>query len=59
MVLKLADESEPIVIDYREQAPQRANPDLFYRDAESFKYYAYIGHRSICVPGMVAGIDFA
>lgn len=56
-VVKMKSHSEPLIIDYREQAPLEANPTLLYRDDESFRYYAYTGYRSICVPGMIAGAE--
>jgi len=55
MLIHLANGQESVIIDYRECAPIQAEPQLLYRDKESFRYYAYTCHRSICVPGMVAG----
>ncbi|MBD3290069.1 gamma-glutamyltransferase, partial [candidate division KSB1 bacterium] len=57
-IVQMKNDSVPLVLDYREQAPEEANPALLYRDSESFRFYAYTGYRSICVPGMVAGAEF-
>jgi len=59
MLIKMQNSAQPVVIDFRERAPIGADPQLFYRDSETFRYYAYTGFRSICVPGTVAGADLA
>lgn len=59
MLIKIQKDPLSTIIDYREQAPLEARPRLFYREAEYFKYYAYTGYRSICVPGMIAGAEMA
>jgi len=47
------------VIDFREQAPQGTDPAIFYQDSITFNIYTKYGYRSICVPGMVAGVSKA
>ncbi len=59
MLIQMSSQDQPVVIDYREQVPLKAKPELFYRTDESFQYYAYSGFRSICVPGMIAGAEMA
>jgi len=50
---------QKVVIDFREKAPERAALQIFYRDKDAFRYNAYIGYRSVCVPGMIAGVSAA
>lgn len=57
LIVKMKNETDAVLIDYRERVPGEVNVKLFYRDSESFKYHAYTGYRSICVPGVVAGAN--
>ena len=59
MLIKMNQGSEPIVIDFREQAPRTADLAIFYQDAQIFNIYTEYGFRSICVPGMIAGVEKA
>lgn len=47
------------VIDFKEKAPLNATEQLFYHDEDAFGYNAYAGYRSVCVPGMIAGVTTA
>jgi gamma-glutamyltranspeptidase/glutathione hydrolase len=58
MLIKMADEYEPVMIDYREAAPQKATPDYYYSDPD-FNAKAYQGPSAVGVPGMVAGLTLA
>jgi gamma-glutamyltranspeptidase/glutathione hydrolase len=60
MMVRLKDE-ETLYIDYRETAPRGAKASMFELDAEgSPKDFANsMGHRSVGVPGTVAGLSYA
>ncbi len=60
MIIKMVDQPEPIMIDYREMAPGKATPDLFYQNDSSFRQLTQEGvATAIGVPGLVAGADLA
>ncbi len=59
MLIWLAKEQKPIVIDFREQAPLSTDPAVFYQDSETFNIYTEYGYQSIGAPGMVAGAERA
>ena len=58
MLIKMADRPEPVMIDYREAAPQKATPEYYYSDPD-FNAKAYQGPSAVGVPGMVAGLTLA
>lgn len=58
MLIKLKNQT-PVLIDYRETAPAKATRDFYYHSAKSFQELAEYGPNSICVPGMLAGLDLA
>jgi len=47
------------VIDYRETAPTRATPQFYYQQESTFEKLAEYGPHSVCVPGMLAGLELA
>jgi gamma-glutamyltranspeptidase/glutathione hydrolase len=59
MVIKMADSSEAITIDYREIAPGFATPQFYYQTVNSFDSLTINGAYSIGVPGVVAGLCLA
>jgi len=59
MLIKMADEPEPVMIDYREAAPQKATPGYYYESGQDFNSKAYQGASAVGVPGMVAGLSLA
>jgi len=59
MLIQMTQDKQPIIVDFREQAPKNTNPSIFYQDNEIFNIYTKYGYRSICVPGMVAGVEKA
>lgn len=60
MIIKMADQREPVMIDYREMAPGKATPGLFYQNDSSFHQLTQEGVvTAIGVPGLVAGADLA
>jgi len=59
MLIRMNQNQNPVVIDFREQAPKSTDLALFYQDNEIFNIYTKYGYRSICVPGMIAGAEKA
>ena len=59
MLIWNKQQAKATVIDFREQAPQSTDPAIFYQDSITFNIYTKYGYRSICVPGMVAGVSKA
>ncbi len=59
MLIWMNKPNKATVIDFREQAPQSTDPAIFYQDSVTFNIYTKYGYRSICVPGMVAGMSKA
>lgn len=57
MLVKMADEDETIMVDYREMAPKKATPEFYYKTEESFDDLTRSGATSIGVPGLVACAD--
>ncbi len=57
VVIKMADESEAVTIDYRETAPAAATPGLYYDNSAGFKAKTHDGPLSVGVPGVVAGLS--
>jgi len=55
MVIRLKDGSV-YALDYREVAPARARPDMFVDSAGNALVSSLTGHRSVGVPGSVAGM---
>lgn len=58
-VAHLQGEGDPIVIDYREEAPAGAYPDLYYGAGRDFEALTSQGALASGVPGMVAGLTLA
>lgn len=59
MTFKLASNSNGVTIDFRETAPAKATPELYYNNEKSFKALVHSGELSIGVPGTVAGLSLA
>ncbi len=59
MVVKLADEPDPIVVNYREAAPAGATPDVYYGPEADFSALTTQGPLASGVPGTVAGLSLA
>ncbi len=55
LVYRSAD-GEAAALDFRETAPEKITPDAFQGDGI---YNAYTGHKTVGVPGMVAGMQKA
>ncbi|NOZ61245.1 MAG: gamma-glutamyltransferase, partial [Calditrichaeota bacterium] len=54
LLLKMADQEKPVMIDYREMAPLRATKKFYYENEKSFSNLTLQGIYSIGVPGLVA-----
>ena len=60
MIIKMADQKEAVMIDYREMAPGKATAEFYYENEASFKELTLPGFStSIGVPGLVACADSA
>ncbi|MCF6270346.1 MAG: gamma-glutamyltransferase, partial [Melioribacteraceae bacterium] len=59
LTIKLSTESNGVTIDFREKAPYRATPKIYYSEGKSFKEMVRSGGMSIGVPGTVAGLTLA
>ena len=59
MVIKMADQDAPVMIDYREMAPQKATAEFYYKTKSSFNELTDEGCTSIGVPGLAAGAELA
>jgi len=60
MVIKMADQQQPVMIDYREMAPAKATPEFYYHNQSDFQQLVrQDSATSIGVPGMVAGVVLA
>ncbi len=62
MMIWNASNQKSYVIDYREVAPGLSKPDQFYTNGEKNEYQdspSRTGHRSVAVPGTVAGLCYA
>lgn len=60
MIIKMADQSEPIMIDYRERAPEKATPEFYYKTESSFRELTQEGNSTaIGVPGLVSCAELA
>ncbi|MCJ7628519.1 MAG: gamma-glutamyltransferase, partial [Longimicrobiales bacterium] len=59
MVIKLADEPEPIMVNYREKAPAGATPEYYYGPEVDFSDWTSHGPNASGVPGEVAGLALA
>jgi gamma-glutamyltranspeptidase/glutathione hydrolase len=58
MVIRFPD-GRTTALDFRERAPLAAHPDMFLRDGVYDPDLHHEGHRSVGVPGTVAGLDKA
>ena len=58
MVIRFPD-GRTTALDFRERAPLAAHPDMFLRDGTYDPDLHHEGHRSVGVPGTVAGLDKA
>lgn len=59
MVIKMAGSKKAVTIDYRECAPEKASPTLYYQTDESFDTFTRNGAKAIGVPGVPAGLSLA
>jgi len=58
MTIKTTD-SPAFTIDFRETAPAKASPELYYKSDKSFEELTHSGAHSVGVPGTVAGLFMA
>jgi len=59
MIIKMANQDEAVMIDYREIAPQNATSNLYYKSDSSFDELTRSGPLSMGVPGLPAGAELA
>ncbi|MEN8192105.1 MAG: gamma-glutamyltransferase [Bacteroidota bacterium] len=59
MMIKLAAENKGITIDFRETAPDKAVPGMYYENDVPYKDLVHAGGMSIGVPGTMAGLALA
>jgi len=60
IIIKMADQNESIMIDYREMAPAKATAESYYETEISFKKLTQATNpTSIGVPGLVAAAELA
>lgn len=59
MTIKMADHPAGVTIDFRETAPLKATPEIYYHAEKSFGELTQYGPKSIGVPGVPAGLDMA
>jgi len=59
LMIKMADQEDAVMIDYREIAPDKAFSDYYYQTDSSFYEYTHGGEKSIGVPGLVACAELA
>lgn len=59
MTIKMANQATGVTIDFREKAPAKATPEIYYHAEKSFGQLTHYGPKSIGVPGVPAGLDLA
>lgn len=61
MMVRFADSGEIVFIDFRDQAPAAASPDMYQVDEKGrcVNQENKIGARAVCVPGEVKGMLYA
>ena len=60
MLIRWAKTGRAVVVDYREEAPGRAERDMYLNEkGEVIPYASTLGYLSIGVPGTVAGLSLA
>lgn len=59
MLIKMAGNSEAVMIDYREAAPLKATSEYYYGSGSDFNSRTREGADAVGVPGMVAGLSLA
>ncbi|MDO5116306.1 MAG: gamma-glutamyltransferase [Synergistaceae bacterium] len=59
MTIRFADTGETICLDYREQAPASATKDMFASEQSKKEKWTIHGGKSIGVPGLVMGLEYA
>jgi gamma-glutamyltranspeptidase / glutathione hydrolase len=59
LMVKLSDQPDLAMIDYREAAPGRATPDYYYAPDVNFGAWTSQGPNAVGVPGLVAGAALA
>lgn len=55
MLIYRHQDQKTTMINFREQALQQIDPNVYYQDETAFRINTKFGHRSIAIPGMVAG----
>lgn len=55
MLIYRHQDQKTTMINFREQALQQIDPNVYYQDETAFRIYTKFGYRSIAIPGMVAG----
>ncbi len=55
MLIFRQSDQKTTMIDFREQALQQIDPNVYYQDETAFRINTKSGYRSIAVPGMIAG----
>ncbi|MEE4312423.1 MAG: gamma-glutamyltransferase [candidate division KSB1 bacterium] len=53
MIIKMADQKEPLMIDYRESAPAAATKAVFYESDKNFSEIISVDPFAVGVPGLV------
>jgi len=59
MTIQMAGRSRGVTIDFRETAPAKATPQIYYHGKKSFSEMTHSGPLSVGVPGVPAGLDLA
>jgi gamma-glutamyltranspeptidase/glutathione hydrolase len=59
LLIKMANQREPVLIDYRETAPARATSDMYVRDGKVDPKLSRFGALAVAVPGSVRGYEAA
>jgi len=54
MIIKMVNQDEAVMIDYRETAPGKAMSEFYYQTKSSFKELTQTGATSVGVPGLVS-----
>jgi len=59
LMIKMTDQEDAVMIDYREMAPARATAELYYESASGFKELTEQASHAIGVPGLAACAELA
>ena len=60
MVIRFPETGEAVAVDFREMAPQRASPQMYFDDEGQYqREWSSLGHLAVGIPGTVKGFDLA